>query len=150
MSDMRHCRCCGQPMMSYLKGTDVNRHVSDSEFELWRCTSCGFIGLEDPPADLGRYYTSDYHFRPTRAEELDPHLEGQRFKIALLKRYVAGGALMEIGPSIGMFCKLAQDGGFGVSAIEMDEECARFIADALGVRAVVSDDPARVMLREGR
>ncbi|MGL4243062.1 MAG: class I SAM-dependent methyltransferase, partial [Beijerinckiaceae bacterium] len=26
----------------------------------------------------------------------------------------------------------------------------RFIADALGVRAVVSDDPARVMLREGR
>jgi 2-polyprenyl-3-methyl-5-hydroxy-6-metoxy-1,4-benzoquinol methylase len=150
MSGARACPSCGGVTTRLLVGRDWNRRVSDAEFELRRCEACGFIALADPPADLAPYYTSDYHFRPTRADELDPHLAGQRFKIELLRTYVPGGALMEIGPSIGMFCRLAQQAGFEVSAIEMDAECARFLSEALGVRAIRSNAPAEALRAEGR
>jgi SAM-dependent methyltransferase len=132
----------------YVTGRDFNRAISDEKFHLFRCDQCGLMFINNPPADLGRYYPSDYHSMPASADGLDPYLPGQRFKIDLLKRFVAGGTLLEIGPSNGIFCRLAQKAGFDVSAIEMDENCVRFLQDKLGVRTIASPDPADVLNTE--
>jgi SAM-dependent methyltransferase len=131
-------------------GRDFNRAISDEKFYLFRCAQCGLMFIANPPADLGRYYPIDYHSMPASADGLDPHLPAQRFKIDLLKRFVAGGSLLEIGPSNGIFCRLAQKAGFEVSAIEMDEDCARFLRDDLGVRTTASPDPAAVLATDDR
>lgn len=126
------CPYCAGTTQALLSAPDVNRRVSDTIFHLRHCQDCGLDFLTDPPADLGPYYTSDYHCIPKDRAELAQHLPMQRFKIDLLKRFCTGGKLLEIGPSIGQFCALAQEVGFAVHAIEMIKpvcpSCARNLA----------------------
>ncbi len=139
------CPYCGGASSAHLAAPDINRQVSETVFHLRHCDSCGLFFLADPPADLGPYYTSDYHFIPKDRAALEPHLPPQNFKIELLSRFRQGGRLLEIGPSIGQFCALAQRAGFAVSAIEMDPDCVRFLSTQLGVTTTQSATPAAVL-----
>ena len=138
------CPYCGGTSCLYVSTPDVNRKASNDIFNLNRCNACGLMFVVNPPADLGLYYTDDYHFSPESAEELEPHLPGQQFKIDLVKNHISNGKLMEIGPSNGAFCYLAQKAGFDVSAIEMDPSCAKFLNEKLGVKTFNSADPAGI------
>jgi SAM-dependent methyltransferase len=106
--------------------------------------------VTDPPDALAPYYSVGYHDRPDSVEALDRGLANQRYKIDLVTRFQPRGRLLEIGPSTGYFCRLAKLAGFEVSAIELDAECAAFLSDKLGVRAIASGDPAAVLAREDR
>jgi len=142
------CPYCGGRASLRIIGHDVNRRVTKQRFCLFKCDRCGLWFINNPPQDLGRYYTNEYHYVPESVEALDALLPAEQFKIDLLKKFVSGGALLEIGPSNGTFCRLAQKAGFAVSAIEMDEECVRFLGQKLGVRVVASADPAAVLSSE--
>jgi SAM-dependent methyltransferase len=144
------CPYCNAVCEAGISAPDVNRGVSKVVFHLARCTRCGLRFCTNPPADLAPYYTTDYHFVPSSAADLDPHLPAQKFKLDLLRRFKTSGDVLEIGPSTGMFCRLAQVAGFNVSAIEMDADCTRFLNDKLGVRALLSSDPTHVMAHEQR
>jgi SAM-dependent methyltransferase len=142
------CPYCGGRASVRIVGRDINRLVSEDKFYLLKCDLCGLMFINNPPRDLSRYYTSDYHFVPASVEALDALLPSEQFKIDLLTKFVSGGTLLEIGPSNGMFCRLAQKAGFVVSAIEMDEDCVRFLNETLGVRVVASSEPAAVLSSE--
>lgn len=142
------CPYCGGRAPVWIIGRDINRRVSEEKFNLCKCDRCGLMFINNPPPDLGRYYTNDYHYVPDSVEALDALLPPSQFKIDLLKKFVSGGSLLEIGPSNGTFCRLAQKAGFAVSAIEMDEACVRFLDQKLGVRVVASADPAAVLSSE--
>jgi SAM-dependent methyltransferase len=144
------CPFCGAATRRHLAAPDRNRRVDATVFELRRCTGCDLFFIANPPADLGRYYPAEYHFVPKVAADLDPHLFHQRFKIDLLRRFAAGGSLLEIGPGVGLFCRLAQEAGFTVSAIEIDPGCVGFLRDALGVATVESGEPDRVLEADAR
>jgi len=53
--------------------------------------------------------------------------------------------MIEIGPGPGMFTRVAQRGGYQVTAIEMEPQYCRQLRELLGVRAIESDDPAEVL-----
>jgi 2-polyprenyl-3-methyl-5-hydroxy-6-metoxy-1,4-benzoquinol methylase len=142
---LHKCRFCSGVTEPHVSAKDYNRKVDETVFHLRGCTKCGFIDLANKPEDLGRYYNDDYYFMADTTEQLSKQLGEHVYKIEFLKKYVTSGDLLEIGPAIGMFCKLAQDAGFKVSAIEMDQKCARFLESALGVRTIVSDDPATAL-----
>lgn len=139
------CPYCNEGAHLKLRGQDINRRVSEKEFELYLCDGCGLLFIANPPDDLALYYPVEYHDVPRNVDDLDRRLKRQRFKIDILTRFVDGGKLLEIGPSYGVFCRLAQVAGFEVSAIEMDERCVSFLKEHLGVRAVTSADPASVL-----
>jgi len=149
MTDMS-CPYCAAATGAYLAAQDLNRRVSKVVFHLRRCTGCGLLFVADPPDDLGRYYASDYHHVPQDRAAILPHLPTQHFKIEIVQRFRQGGSLLEIGPSIGMFCALAQDTGFSVRAIEMDADCVRFLEGQLGVTTTQSADPAAVLRDDDR
>ncbi len=111
---------------------------------------CGLMFIANPPDDLGRYYTSDYHGLPLEVDDLAPRVPRERFKIEFVQKFVPRGRLLEIGPSRGVFCLLAQQAGYDVSAIEMDSDCVRFLNEKLKVRTVHSADPKTVMASESR
>jgi SAM-dependent methyltransferase len=144
------CPYCHAPSEYGFSAPDFNRRVSDVVFNVNKCVSCGLRFVTNPPADLARYYTTDYHFVPKSAEELEPYLPGQQFKIDIVRRFKKGGALLEIGPGSGMFCRLAQRAAFDVSAIEIDTECVEYLQSQLGVRAIASSEPAEVLKAEDR
>jgi len=146
------CRYCRQPAVVATVTRDWNRRVSDRAFTLARCTACGLLFLADPPADLARYYEGGYHRMPASVEAMDraPALGAERYKIDLLRRFVASGDLLEIGPSIGFFCRLAQRAAFKAHAIEMDAASVDFLRTVLGVETTRSADPAAALAQMDR
>lgn len=145
------CPFCAAETVRHIAAPDVNRRVSDLVFEVRRCVGCGLFFVANPPADLGRYYSGDYHgLPPDRASLLAVARAHEQYRIDTLTRFVVGGTLLEIGPSSGVFCVLAQEAGFVVHAIEMDEACTRFLNETIGVRAVQSADPATVLSADPR
>jgi SAM-dependent methyltransferase len=115
--------------------------VTSEVFQYHRCIACGLLFLWPVPEVLGNYYPENYYNVPDRMEDLRPEAEAQRHKLQLVRRYVAGGRLLEIGPAYGAFVLLAKEAGYSVSVIEMDGRCCSFLEEELGVRATMSDEP---------
>ena len=140
-----HCPFCGGASRAHVSAPDRNRRASTVVFHIRGCQECGLGFVVNAPNDLAAYYNSGYHFRPETVSDLAPQLAAHQYKIDLVQRFKNTGRLLEIGPSAGMFCKLAQTAGFSVSAIEMDAECARFLNEQLDVRTVCSNQPEAVL-----
>jgi 2-polyprenyl-3-methyl-5-hydroxy-6-metoxy-1,4-benzoquinol methylase len=103
------------------------------------------LQLVPPPSDLGRYYPPSYYdFPPDRAALLRASAP-ERYKLELVKRFVAGGRVLEIGPGVGGFLVVMQEAGYECSAIEMDRACCRYLRDVVGAETHESDDPAAVL-----
>jgi SAM-dependent methyltransferase len=144
------CPYCGGATRPHVSARDINRRISDIRYFLRRCTRCGLFFVANQPDDIGKYYHDPTSIVPVNRHALDGVLADHRHKIEILTRYCKGGELLEIGPSIGVFCVLAQQAGFQVSAIEASVACTRFLSEELGVRSVESTDPAAVMAHEDR
>lgn len=119
---------------------DYNRHASQMIFEHFRCPSCGLIFISPIPNDLSKYYPESYHYVPESVDFLEAGFSHERYKIEIIQRYLRGGRLLEIGPSLGCFAYLAKKSGFEVETIEMDERCSRFLNEVAEIPTVNTDD----------
>lgn len=141
----RNCAFCGAPMTPFLEARDYNRGVSENIFHYHRCTGCGVVTLVDVPEDLGPHYDSGYHEVPTALEHIERRVEHERYKIEIVRQFVKGGKLLEIGPSWGAFCLLAKRSGFSVEAIERDPECCEFLRSTIQVKAILGESEAAML-----
>lgn len=144
------CPYCHSDANFYLRASDINRQVSQDQWELFRCSGCGLFFNPDPPANLSAFYTSDYHPAVTGSGELRDRLNLYEYRAKLVKRYKDSGSLMDVGASAGIFAGHAKRLGFDVSAIEMDPESVRTLNDHVGVRGIQSANPVEVLTQEGR
>jgi 2-polyprenyl-3-methyl-5-hydroxy-6-metoxy-1,4-benzoquinol methylase len=143
------CNQCGNAATLAFVAKDLNRRLTDEQFPYYRCSNCGLVFLHPVPANLGRYYPSNYHDIPRSLDELLQRRRGESYKLEALAR-VSGKRLLEIGPSFGAFAALARQAGFDVQTIEMDEQCCRFIREVVGVPAEHTGDVAAALQRTGR
>lgn len=134
-------------MTPFLATRDYNRRVSDMEFRYSRCGRCGLVSLMNVLEDLAPFYAAEYHTLPRNDTEIELGVEHDRYKIELVRRYVSGGRLLEIGPSWGAFCLIAKRAGFRVEAIELDPRCCEFLETKIGVRAIRDTDEAAALAR---
>jgi SAM-dependent methyltransferase len=104
--------------------------------------------LSPVPEDIGRYYPDAYYPVPSNLEQLSAKAAPERYKIDLVRRFVPGGRLLEVGPAYGTFAHLARETGFDVTAVERDARCCRFLRDVVGVRTIRSDDVAPAVEKE--
>ena len=140
------CPYCSGKAKKLFSGKDYNRRVSKVIFHLYACEKCGLWFVSNPPDNLGDYYTEDYHGEVTIESLANSHSE--KPKIDFLTKYKNSGDLLEIGPSMGAFCYEAKDVGFNVSAIEMNAKCVKFLNEQMKIRAVCSDNPAKIIEQE--
>jgi 2-polyprenyl-3-methyl-5-hydroxy-6-metoxy-1,4-benzoquinol methylase len=144
------CGGCGASAKLAFVARDLNRAITPEAFPYYRCASCGLVFLHPVPRDLGRYYPSNYHEIPRTVEEL---LRGSRrregFKLDAIAPW-RGRRLLEIGPSFGAFAALAKQAGFDVQAMEMDEECSRFISEVVGIPTQHTGDVLGALTARGR
>ena len=138
------CPYCGSPAEPSFSSPDRNRRVTAESFDYHRCTSCGLVFLVRRPDDLGRYYPDEYHLLPSRAK-IEEIAAGERWRLDFVLPWADGGRLIEIGPGWGVFAFLAREAGFEVTAVEMDSACCAFLRDVIGVEAIHSSDPTRVL-----
>lgn len=119
---------------------DNNRRIGQENFRYRRCAGCRSLELIDVPEDLSRYYEGDYHQLPT-ARVLDRRARRDGFKVDILRRFTSVGRLLEIGPGMGSFARMAQISGFEVAAMESDERCCHFLQSRLGIETVRTTHP---------
>lgn len=143
------CAFCGSPDTRLLLVTDDNRRISEHDFRYRRCAGCRSLELIDVPEDLARYYAGEYHQLPA-PEELDRRARRDGFKVDILNGFISGGRLLEIGPGMGSFARIAQLSGFEVSAIESDERCCHFLQSRLGIPAIRTTHPEEELPAVGR
>jgi 2-polyprenyl-3-methyl-5-hydroxy-6-metoxy-1,4-benzoquinol methylase len=141
----RECPLCLSERVAELPAQDVNRRVSRETFHYLRCAECGCASLRNVPADLGRYYPASYYDIPSTLSELDERTPGERYKIELIRPWVPTGRLVEVGPAYGTFARVAQQAGYQVDTIEMDERCCAFLRDVVGVGATQTLDVVRAL-----
>ena len=137
------CPFCGGDAVISVSAPDINRRITPVVFHQWRCTRCQLRFIGNPPDDLGQYYDGEYNHLWTTLEDLDkiavPH---ERFKIDILLGTKTSGKLLEIGASNGAFCRMAQQAGFEVQAVELNQACVDFMNNVIGIHATQSEDPA--------
>lgn len=136
-------------MHPLLVAKDRNRRVSDATFAYYRCSPCGVISLLPVPADLGRYYPSDYIDIAADAADRAKRAQAERYKLDLLLRVAEGGRLLEVGPGAGGFLDLAQAAGFEVEAVEQDRASCSYLEATLGARTYCTEDPASAVAAAG-
>jgi SAM-dependent methyltransferase len=102
------------------------------------------VFLGNVPRDLADYYTTGYHLTPAAAA-LEAAAGYEAYKLRFVQPYAPSGRVVDIGPSYGAFPFLASRAGYDVTTIELDAECCRFIEEVIGVRAINSAEPHRVL-----
>ena len=131
---------CAQAAQPLYEAVDENHRISNVRFAYAKCGACQTIFLDKPPADLGRYYQSDYYDIPTLAR-LDEVARKDTYKIDTVRRFATKGRLLEIGPAFGIFAWQAKQAGFAVDVIEMDSRCCDYLRNTVGVGVTQSNRP---------
>src|SRR3990170_9040869 len=139
------CPQCRQTAKLLFCTRDFNRKVSDEPFEYFRCPACHLVFLEPIPAELSRYYTFKYYEIPESTEAFESMVLREKKKLDLLRRFVSGGRMLEVGAGYGAFSLLARRAGFEVEVIEQDPACCQFLEQAVGLRVHASDKPMDVV-----
>lgn len=141
--NINKCPLCGaSEFVPYLTCKDYT--VSNENFNIVSCTSCGFKFTNPRPADsvLGNYYKSEkyvshsntrkglinklYHFIRKRT---------LREKLKLISGYVSRGTILDYGCGTGMFLNTCKEAGWKVFGFEPDDD-ARGIAKESGLVVV--------------
>ncbi len=144
MKRLAKCPCCAAASALYLVSKDRNRHLSDEEFSYYRCINCGLVFIDPVPSDLERFYEGGYQQIPKSLGELRAIAVKERYRLAPVMEK-AGGALLEIGPWIGVFSINAKDAGFDVDAIEMSADACKFLRETVGINVTNTNDPVAAL-----
>jgi SAM-dependent methyltransferase len=138
------CPLCGAAASHAFVASDLNRMASHARFDYARCRVCRSYFLESPPEDLSPYYPQEYYALPS-AEELDRLARSQSSVVQALLAHGGPGRLVEVGPGEGVFARAALNGGFEVTAIEMDARACAHLREVAGVEAINSAAPHQVI-----
>lgn len=141
----KKCPYCQTDAPFCFQNKDYNRKITQETFDHYRCPKCELIFIDPIPANLDDYYPDTYYFIPDSSVYLEASSEPERYKIEMVQRYVNKGRLLEIGPSYGSFTYLAKMAGFDVEAVEMNKQCCWFLNKVVGVHAINSVDPIKVL-----
>ncbi|MBP9707000.1 MAG: class I SAM-dependent methyltransferase [Oligoflexales bacterium] len=147
-----HCPYCYSVSSLIFAAIDINNRVDAKFFDYARCNSCGLVFIKEIPADLGRYYASDYapYQRPNSKSQLQHFSYGVQPRLQIIKQHISSGKMLEIGPSFGAFSYLAQKSGFEVDVIEMDKDCCDFMKYELGLKVFESNDVEETLTSLGQ
>jgi 2-polyprenyl-3-methyl-5-hydroxy-6-metoxy-1,4-benzoquinol methylase len=139
------CPYCGEKSILLVSSTDINRKTTSQIFSFYQCSICSIVFLDPMPKDMTPFYEGGYQTIPQNLAELRKIAHKERYRMESILKHVQGGRLLEIGPWMGIFSCNAKDAGFNVTAIEMDQNCVNFLQDVLGIRAIQSNEPEKML-----
>lgn len=133
------CPHCGGTTKKYFSAHDFNQRISELEFDYYRCKECGLIFLDPVPENIQDYYGQAYAaYQVENILKVVTNFDVS--KVALVKQYAQGKKLLEIGPGNGSFAYQIKKEGFVVDAIEMDENCCKFLKETIQVHSVTNSN----------
>jgi 2-polyprenyl-3-methyl-5-hydroxy-6-metoxy-1,4-benzoquinol methylase len=111
--------------------------VEENGFVGRKCGECGlvYISPRPPLAEIVNLYAHDHAHISARHHIAAARVKraAARHHLAVLRRYVSRGSLLEIGPGAGHFLDEARRLGFDPYGIELNEIQAAYLRDELGI-----------------
>ena len=143
------CPLCGGQQMEHV-WTCTDRYASGEEFEVCRCTKCGFFFTQDVPAphEIGRYYeTPDYiSHSDTRSGLMNriyhtvrSYMLQRKARLVAEATGVQRGRLLDIGTGTGYFPHTMQQRGWQVEAVEQSQQARDFARQHFGLEVKPAD-----------
>jgi len=125
--------------------------VSGKDFELFRCSKCGFIFTQDPPdeSESGMYYKSaDYisHTNSSRTLFEKTYQLVRSFMLSRKRNLVIRatgkrrGNLLDIGSGTGHFLNIMKEAGWITTGIEISEDARKYSSSSFGLNVVAPSD----------
>jgi 2-polyprenyl-3-methyl-5-hydroxy-6-metoxy-1,4-benzoquinol methylase len=149
MNNETTCPHCGSPGVLYFQTEDLDKRVDDTVFNYYRCKNCTLLFLFPIPPNLSDYYTNDLTKErskfPQTLEQLKVLAKESCWRVHFVQQFKKSGRMLEIGSYYGGFAYGAQQAGFKVDAIEMDQECCNFINSNTEVKATNTSDVVKAL-----
>lgn len=138
------CPACGSDRLRFL--------FRKLFFEHRRCAGCGYVFVDPRPTEaelLAMYQRVEYFRRRVELFELEGIRTGRSFDVTLdvdawygliasrVRRFVAGGALLDVGGGSGRFLKFVADRypEFRTTLAEIDPNLCRVASEEFGIEA---------------
>ena len=134
------CPYCGSKSRFAFSASDWNQNSTVEIFSYFRCKACLLVFLSPSLKDLKKYYLYEQYDIPKSADNFIERANSQSWKLDILRKYIAKGMLLELGPATGEFATVARQHGFQPTLIEMDPSCCEFLRQ-LKHNVIESDDP---------
>lgn len=145
MKSANRCVLCGADCPISIVTRDLNRGVSQTDFQYRRCERCELLFLSNPPSNLAEHYPEGYLTPPRSLATRRRIADLNRYQLDLLLRFVRPGRLLEIGPGHSSFLWLAKSAGFSVSAIEPDGAACEYLEQTVRANVIRSAAPEQVL-----
>lgn len=140
--------CSGITLEHFLTCTD--HLVSQKEFELSRCTSCGFLFTSDHPdeKDIGQYYESEDYISHSDSGKtfLDKVYQWVRKIMVTRKRnlvinksHKALGKVLDIGCGTGHFLNEMKRSGWNTTGVEINKKAREHAVSRFGLEVIHPD-----------
>ncbi len=143
------CPLCSSEKVSYYL-TCTDHLISRQEFELYKCTQCGFIFTHEYPEEkeIGRYYDSEnYISQDDRAKGIinkayvavrDIMLQ-RKLRIVEIATGLIRGNILDIGCGTGYFAGTMKEAGWIVTGIEPNKKARDFGVSRFGIQVLSPD-----------
>ncbi|MBI2099160.1 class I SAM-dependent methyltransferase [Candidatus Uhrbacteria bacterium] len=135
LTEKINCRICASPLFDHL--------FVKNGFDFVRCGNCTFVYVNPQLKEKAilKYYNEDVPSHETFMKVVLSS-EQQRTDIELYKTYYdklktkipAGGKVLDIGCSIGLFLKAGKDLGYDTVGLELNEKTASYAEEMYGVK----------------
>jgi SAM-dependent methyltransferase len=129
------CAICGAEdlRLHYPRADD---YITGDRFAIWRCEACGHARTLPSPADLGKYYPTQYRKYNLLVSRILEILYRRRVG-RWTKLFAAPGSVFEMGCGNGLMLDMFRRLGWRVVGGERTEEAARIAREQFGLPVVV-------------
>jgi SAM-dependent methyltransferase/ribosomal protein L32 len=140
--------CSGVTLAHHLTCTD--HLVSGKEFELKRCSLCGFIFTSDPPGEkeIGSYYESEDYISHTDSGKtlFDKLYQAVRKIMLAIKRKLViqciqkpSGKILDLGCGTGHFLNEMKRSGWETTGVEVNKKAREHAVSKFGLEVIPPD-----------
>jgi SAM-dependent methyltransferase len=117
--------------------------LSQEEYEIWKCASCGFIFTQNVPVpeEIGKYYQSQEYISHSDTKKglmnrmyhmARSFMLGEKYR--MVRRVAKGKALLDIGTGTGYFPAFMKKRGFEACGVEVDPKARAFAEKEFGLK----------------
>ena len=149
---MRHYQSC--PVCN---GTNLHLNfscrdylVSNKEFDLFKCSDCGFILTQDHPDsnEIGSFYKSDAYISHSDTKRglfnflyhiARKFMLGKKSRLVKKVSGLKTGSILDIGSGTGYFAFAMKEAGWQVTGVEIDEAAREYSRTKFGLNIINSD-----------
>jgi SAM-dependent methyltransferase len=150
MNQIRYdlCPLCQSGNLSFfLKTKDFM--LSQEDYEIWKCASCGFIFTQNAPGPevIGKYYQSQEYISHSDTKKglmnrlyhmARSFMLGEKFR--MVRRAAEGKALLDIGTGTGYFPAYMKQKGYTATGVEVDPKARAFAEQEFGLKVHPPED----------